>query len=262
MKYVEECSDLSALQLLTQLSSYLLNHSLSQFKQHQFSLSLPLFSGYFRCLLYLSQIVDVSTQFLLLVNNPYLSAGTFSQLVSDSHSHVHSFLQFCYDFKSWENDLITENNSWNILQEVIHSIAILKRFLSEEGHKGDCIWQRNIGCVAAMDKCMEIQVQLYLMHYLLQSQSQILKEQDGVNEQIITGMTSLLSIFNSCVNSIDLLWKKVSDLHQQITDDHFVGIPSLCIDGSNEQLIEKSQLQCIDNSSLWNNIELLKRIEY
>ena len=100
------------------------------------------------------------------------------------------------------------------------------------------------------------------MHYLLQSQSQILKEQDGVNEQIITGMTSLLSMFNSCVNSIDLLWKKVSDLHQQITDDHFVGIPSLCIDGSNEQLIEKSQLQCIDHSSLWNNIELLKRIEY
>ena len=56
--------------------------------------------------------------------------------------------------------------------------------------------------------------------------------------------------------------KNSPDLHQQITDDHFVGIPSLCIDGSNEQLIEKSQLQCIDHSSLWNNIELLKRIEY
>ena len=158
--------------------------------------------------------------------------------------------------------MITENNSWNISQEVIHSIAVLKRFLSEEGNTGDCIWKRNIGCIASMDKCMEIQVQLYLMHYLLQSQSQILKEQDGVNEQIITGMASLLSIFSSCVSSIDVLWEKVSNLHKQITDDHFVGIPSLCIDGSNEQLIQQSQLQCIDNSSLWNNMELLKRIEY
>lgn len=157
--------------------------------------------------------------------------------------------------------MITENNSWNISQEVVHSVTIFIRFLSEESHKGDPIWQRNIGCIASMGKCMEIQVQLYLMHYLLQSQCQIMKEQDGMSEQIITGITSVLSVFSSCVGSIEILWEKLTELNKQINEDHFVGIPALCIDGSNAKLIENSKLQCIDNSSLWNNIELLKRID-
>lgn len=256
MGYLEECSVYSQLLLLSDLSSYLLNTSLTKFKEKTAKLALPLFSSYFHCLLYIAKAADCSKQYLLLIENPNLNDSLFSERLQYAITPIHTLLQFCYDFISWENDNITANNVWNISKEVIGAVVILQKYLSQNAYQGDCIWERNIQSLVSLGKCSEIQTQLYLMEYLLQSQLQRMRDQ-GINEQLIAGIESVLSLFSSCVNTSEVLSHKLQELQSRIKEDGFRGIPSLCGDGANR---EQSGLQCVDNHSLWEFIEILKRM--
>lgn len=242
--------------LLSDMSSYLLTTSLSQFKQKTTKLALPLFSSYFHCLLYIAKAADYSKQYLLLIENPFINDSLFVERLQFAITPVRTLLQFCYDFISWQNDNITANSVWNISKDVIASVVILQKYLSQNAYQGDCIWERNIQSLVSLGKCSEIQTQLYLMEYLLQSQLQRMRDQ-GINEQLIAGIESVLSLFSSCVNTSEVLSHKLQELQSRITEDGFRGIPDLCGNGSNHQ---QSGLQCVDNHSLWEYIEILKRM--
>lgn len=250
----------SSLLLLSQLSNHLIQTSLKRFKEKRASLPLPLFSSYFHCLLYIAKAADYSTQYILLLENPYLAETTFIERVSFCSSPVQHLLQFCYDVLAWENEGNTATNAWTLPKEVIASVVMIQKYLAENAYKGDPLWERNMGIRVACGKCVEIQTLVYLMEYLLQTQTHLLKQQDGMSEELIAGIESLNALFSSCVSTVDVLAHKLHSLQQKIKDDGFCGIPLLDRTEEAQHLVEKSQLNCIDNHTLWDYMEVLKRI--
>lgn len=225
------------------------------------SLPLPLYSSFSRCLLYLNQIADFTSQYIQLVSNPHLSSQTFVQLVNDSNPPVQTLLSFCENVLKWEKETDSVG-MWEISKEAVSSIVVLGKFLGHEGGKGDAIWKRNHGILSTFRIAHEIQLQLQLMIFLTRSQLAVIRTQEesfDSNASIESGVLAVLNALQETSKVSQLLIEKVTELKKRIESDGFCGVPYVNVEGENVASKHLSHLNCVDNSILWQSVEQLKR---
>ena len=259
--YSEHINAYSALITLHEVASQSLLFYTSQLKNNTLFLSLPLYSSFSRSLLYLNQIAVFTSLYIQLISNPHLSPPTFFQLVNDSNPPVQTLLHFCENVRAWQRE-DSSAGMWEISKEEVASIVVLGRFLANEGGKGDAIWKRNHGILSTFGVATEIQLQLQLMLYLVNQQLSFIRMQEeplDSEQSVENGIMALLNALEETSQVSQFLTGKISELKEKIENDGFCGVPYVKVEGEDMAAKQLSHLNCLDNSSLWQAVDQLKR---
>lgn len=259
--YSDHINAYSALVTLHEMASQSILFYTNQLKNSTLFLSLPLYSSFSRSLLYINQITLFTSLYIQLISNPYLSPSTFFQLVNDSNPPVQTLLRFCEKVRAWEKEE-SSAGMWEISKEEVGSIVVLGKFLGNEGRKGDAIWKRNHCILSTFGISTEIQLQLLLMIFLTNQQLSAIRMQEeplDSEQRVENGVMALLNALEETSQASKFLTGKIGELKEKIESDGFCGVPYVNVEGEDIAAKQLSHLSCIDNSSLWQAVEQLKR---
>lgn len=257
--FAKHLSDLSALEELAALSSRLVTgflHRLAPF-------SLPLYSSFSRCLLYLTQIADSASQCCLLAQNPFLTHATYLQLIADLRPPVDRLLRFLRDLAFWsfQYGAAPSGSPWELGKDVLSAAVVLQKFLASEGSQGDAIWRRNVGIRRSIGQVREVRMQLRLADALLAAQRRGAAEarelQPAVRERVGEALEAMQSAVKEAMEAAEQLDGKLGALREAMGSDGMVGIPAMCVEGDAAPKASP-HLSCIDNSELWSAVASLK----
>lgn len=257
--FAKHLSDLSALEELAALSSRLV----TGFLRRLVPFSLPLYSSFSRCLLYLTQIADSASQCCLLAQNPFLTHSTYLQLIADLRPPVDRLLRFLRDLAFWsfQYGAAPSGSPWELGKDVLSAAVVLQKFLASEGSQGDAIWRRNVGIRRSIGQVREVRMQLRLADALLAAQRRGAAEarelQPAVRERVGEALGAMQSAVKEAMEAAEQLDGKLGALREAMGSDGMVGIPAMCVEGDAAPRASP-HLSCIDNSELWSAVASLK----
>lgn len=254
------CDAYARLLLLRDLADTLLRHQQQRLRARSDLLAPALLPGYCRCLLYLAQLAALTHQYAQIVTNPHLSRRTKNQLLADSQNPVATLLQLAHHLVESTLDG-NRPDSWSISSQQIAALNVFQQFLRVEGARGDAVWRRNRGALAGRFACQEMTLQLQLLGLLLRVDEQTLRRQESFDEEgskeILAGIHSLAAAVDDTDAAIAALTQRVLLLEKSITEDGFLGVPLVRVEGDEEE-ISPVPVNCLDNSGLWEVVDKLR----
>ena len=257
--FTKHLSDLSALEELAAISSRLVTGFLDRLAPF----SLPLYSSFSRCLLYLTQIADSASQCCLLARNPFLTHATYLQLVADLRPPVDRLLAFLRDLAFWsfQYGAAPSGSPWELGKDVLSAAVVLQKFLASEGSQGDAIWRRNVGVRRSIGQVREVRMQLRLVAALLAAQRRQAGEarelEPAVRERVVEVLEEVQSGVKGAMGAAEQLDGKLGALREAMERDGMAGIPAMCVEGDTAPTASP-HLSCLDNSALWSAVAALK----
>ncbi|KAK8828277.1 hypothetical protein WA538_002788 [Blastocystis sp. DL] len=256
----QPCDAYARLLLLRDLADTLLRHQQQRLRARSDLLAPALLPGYCRCLLYLAQLAALTHQYAQIVTNPHLPRRTKNQLLADSQNPVATLLQLAHHLVESTLDG-NRPDSWSISSQQIAALNVFQQFLRAEGARGDAVWRRNRGALAGRFACQEMTLQLQLLGLLLRVDEQTLRRQESFDEEgskeILAGIHSLAAAVDDTDAAIAALTQRVLLLEKSITEDGFLGVPLVRVEGDEEE-ISPVPVNCLDNSGLWEVVDKLR----
>ena len=123
------------------------------------------------------------------------------------------------------------------------------------------MWRRNRGALAGRFACQEMTLQLQLLGLLLRMDEQTLRRQESFDEEgskeILAGIHSLAAAVDDTDAAIAALTQRVLLLEKSITEDGFLGVPLVRVEGDEEE-VPPVPVNCLDNSGLWEVVDKLR----
>lgn len=122
------------------------------------------------------------------------------------------------------------------------------------------MWRRNRGALAGRFACQEMTLQLQLLGLLLRVDEQTLRRQESFDEgskEILAGIHSLAAAVDDTDAAIAALTQRVLLLEKSITEDGFLGVPLVRVEGDEEE-VPPVPVNCLDNSGLWEVVDKLR----
>ena len=256
----QPCDAYARLLLLRDLADTLLRHQQQRLRARSDLLAPALLPGYCRCLLYLAQLAALTHQYAQIVTNPHLPRRTKNQLLADSQNPVATLLQLAHHLVESTLDG-NRPDSWSISSQQIAALNVFQQFLRAEGARGDAVWRRNRGALAGRFACQEMTLQLQLLGLLLRVDEQTLRRQESFDEEgskeILAGIHSLAAAVDDTDAAIAALTQRVLLLEKSITEDGFLGVPLVRVEGDEEE-VPPVPVNCLDNSGLWEVVDKLR----